>query len=146
MRLREEGQEPVTDHDGPCAGAASAVRLGEGLVQVGVHHVEAKLAQLDLAEQGVEVRAVTVHDTAGVADYLYDFGQVGVEDSKRARLGQHEAREVVADGGLEGGEIGIALFVGREGDDVEPRDNGGGGIGAVRAVGYQHLLALVVAA
>ena len=58
------------------ARSAAAVRGGEGLVQVEVHHVEAQVARADDAQQGVQVRAVAVHQAAAAVhqlDHLLDM-------------------------------------------------------------------------
>ena len=41
-------------------GAAAAVRSGEGLVQVDVHDVDAKVARADDPQQGVQVGPVHI--------------------------------------------------------------------------------------
>ena len=52
----------AADGDRAGAGAAGAVRAGEGLVDVVVHHVDAEVARPGDAEDGVHVGAVEVDE------------------------------------------------------------------------------------
>ncbi len=51
-------------------GSAAAVRGGEGLVQVEVHHVEAQVPGPDDAQQGVQVGPVAVDQPAAFVDQV----------------------------------------------------------------------------
>ena len=73
--------------------------LAEGLVEVDVHDVEAEVAGLHLADDGVEVRAVAVHQGAVAVYHLGDLDDVAVEEAEGAGLGDHE-----------GGDGGAVLF------------------------------------
>ena len=73
MPISGRGQEvrQVRRHaDRTGAGSAAAVRRGEGLVQVEVHHVDAQIARADDAQQGIQVGAVAVDQAAAVVDDL----------------------------------------------------------------------------
>ena len=63
------------------AGAASAVRNAERLVQVQVRHVRAELARLGEPDQGVEVGAVDVDLPAGVVHLRAQRGDAGLVDA-----------------------------------------------------------------
>ena len=69
-RRGQERLELLADRDRPGAGTAAAVRRRERLVRVDVHDVEAGLAGLEPAEDGVEVRAVHVGERADGVDGL----------------------------------------------------------------------------
>ena len=66
QRDRQKRQQARTDAHRAGAGAAAAVRRREGLVQIHVDDVEAHVAGADLAENGVEIRAVVVEQAAGL--------------------------------------------------------------------------------
>ena len=68
LRPRQEGLDPLGDRDRPGAGAAAAVRLAEGLVQVDVDDVEAHVAGARVAHHRVEVGAVVVERPARLVD------------------------------------------------------------------------------
>ena len=137
-RGRQEWGEPLRHHHGARPGPAAAVGLGEGLVQVRVDDVEAQLSGLHPAEQRVEVRPVAVDHAAGVADHLDHGKDVVVEEPQGAGLGEHEARDVVPHHRAEGADVGVAVRVGGQRDDVEARHRGRGRIGPVGAVRHQH--------
>ena len=71
---RQVGGEVGADRDGPDAGAATAVRDAERLVQVQVGHVGAELTRLGQPDQRVEVGPVDVHLAAGVVHLGADLG------------------------------------------------------------------------
>src|SRR4029079_2471305 len=77
--------------DRPGAGPAPAVRLGEGLVQVEVHDVEAHVAGTREAHHRVEVGAVVVQRRADAVHDPGDLLDVRIEQSERVRVGQHQA-------------------------------------------------------
>src|SRR3546814_7221749 len=63
---RREGRQCFGEDDGTRTGPASAVRRGEGLVQVDVHRVNAEVARTDAADDRIEVRAVEIEESARV--------------------------------------------------------------------------------
>ena len=73
------------------ARSAAAVRGGEGLVQVEVHHVDAQVAGADDAQQGIQVGAVAIDQPAAIVDDLDDLLEVFVEQTERVRIGQHQS-------------------------------------------------------
>ena len=125
------------------AGAAAAVRRGERLVQVELHHVDAHVARARAAQDGVHVRAVAVHQAAPLVDQLaraaacalsYSpsvFGLViisagdvaaGCIDAREQRLGLDDAARP-----------------GRERHGLEAVERAARRVRAVRAVGNEHL-------
>ena len=87
---------------GPDAGPAAAVGLGERLVQVEVHDVEAHVAGPGDPHDGVQVRAVVVERRAGVVDDARDLLDVRVEEPERVRVGEHQAGDAVVGLGAAG--------------------------------------------
>ncbi len=142
---RQKRLQPGVDRHRTRAGTAAAVRSGEGLVQVHVHHVEAHVAGSGLAENGVEVGAVVVEQAAGRMDDGGDFGDVPLEHAQRRGIGQHQPGGLRPDRLAQGGEVHVAVGVGGDFPDREAAHDGGGGIGAVGGVGDQHFTAGVVA-
>src|SRR3546814_4825536 len=63
---RREGRQCFGEDDGTRTGPASAVRRGEGLVQVDVHRVNAEVARTDAADDRIKVRAVAIDESARV--------------------------------------------------------------------------------
>ena len=91
-RHGQERLEPRRDRDRPAAGPAAAVRLRERLVQVDVDDVEAHVAGPRDPADGVQVRAVVVHERAGAVEDPLDLLDVLVEEAERRRVRQHQAR------------------------------------------------------
>ncbi len=67
------------------------------------------------------------------------------EDAQRVGIGDHERGDVLGDDALERRHIQHAAFVGADVLDRVAGDGGGGGIGAVRGIGNQDLLARIAA-
>ena len=65
-------------------------------MQVDVHHVEAHVAGTALAEQGVEVRAVVVHEAACLVHHLGNLQHTRLEDAQRVGVGHHHGCDVRA--------------------------------------------------
>ena len=122
------------------------MRSGEGLVQIHVHHVEAHVAGSGLAENGIEIGAIVVQQTAGLVDDGGDLGDIPLEHAQSRWIGQHQPGGLRADRLPQGGEIHIASGVGGNFPNREAAHDGGGGIGAVSGVRHQHLATGVIAA
>ncbi len=90
------------------AGPAAAVGGGEGLVQVHVDDVEAHVAGPDDAQDGVEVGAVVVQETADLVDGGGDLGDVLLEEAQRVRVGQHDAGHVLVEHRPQRGHVDAA--------------------------------------
>ena len=103
--------------------------------------VEAEMAELHPAEQRVHVGSVAVDEAASGVDDPAELDGVGVEQSEGGGLGEHDAGQVVVGLGAEGVEVDVAVGGGRDGNDVESRHRGGGGVRAVGCVGDEHLAA-----
>ena len=95
LRARQEGLDAVGDGDRAGAGAAAAVRLAEGLVEVDVDDVEAHVARARVAHHRVEVGAVVVERPPRRVDQAGDLGDVLVEEPERVRVGQHQAGDLI---------------------------------------------------
>ena len=124
---------------GTGAGTASAMRRGEGLVQVHVRAVEAHVARACVAHDGVEVGAVVVAEATRLVDDAADLDDVGVKEAERVGVGEHEAGRVGADGRAQRVEVDAALVVGGDRDHGEARHDRRRGVGAMRGVGDDDL-------
>ena len=117
------------------------MRRGERLVQVEVHDVHAEIAGTRFADERVHVGAVHVEQaTLGVKNFG-DVVDLVFEYAQRVRVGEHQRGDVVIHLGFEGRDVDHAARVRLQILDGVARDGGGGGIGAVRRVGNEHLFA-----
>ena len=128
------------------AGTAAAVRRGERLVQVHVHHVESDVAGADASDDGVEVRAVAVAEAARLVHELADLGHVRVEEAERVRTRQHDARHFGRQHRLQRVQVHVAVRVAGHDLRREPCHGGARRVRAVRGIRDQHVLAGGVAA
>ncbi len=144
-RHHQVGLDAVAHGDRPGARPAAAVRLGERLVQVEVHDVEAHVARAADAHDRVQVGAVVVEGRAGVVDDARDLLDVRVEEAERVGVGEHEAGDPVV--GLAPQVLEVDPAVGRGADlhDLVAGHRHRGRVGAVGGVGRQHERALVAA-
>ena len=145
LRPRQEGLDPVRAGDRPRTGAAAAVRLREGLVQVDVDDVEAHVAGARVAHDRVQVGAVVVEGPARVVDDLGDLRDVLVEEPEGVRVGQHQAGRVVARLRAQVVEVDAAALVGGQLHHLVAGHRHRGGVGAVGRVGGEHLGPLLAA-
>src|SRR5208283_3492843 len=67
------------------AGAAAAVRRGEGLVEVEVHDVDAHQAGPGHAENGVEVRTVAVDEAPRLVHETRDLQEIFIKETESVR-------------------------------------------------------------
>ena len=98
---------------GPGPGTAAAVRRGEGLVDVEVHHVEARRAGPELAQDRVQVGAVHVGQRAGGVDRLQQLHDARLEEAQGRRVGQHHGGRARAERGAQ--RVEVDATVGRRG-------------------------------
>ena len=89
--------EDVAHGDRPAARAAAAVGLRERLVEVDVDDVEAHVARPRDPADGVEVRAVVVHEGSRSVEDPLDLLDVLVEQAERRRVGRASDRRSAAD-------------------------------------------------
>ena len=90
--MGRNGSERLADADRPGARAAAAVGRAERLVDVEVHDVEAGLAGLEPAQDGVEVRAVHVGERAGLVDRVEQLADPRLEQAERRGVRDHHGR------------------------------------------------------
>ena len=131
------------------AGAATAMRDAEGLVQVQMRNIRAPLAGPGQADQGVEVGAIGVDLAAMLVHGFADGDDILLEHAVRGRISDHQCGETI--------RILLRLFTNVIDIDVAilvaARDHHGhaghlrrGGIGAVRGFRNQAHIAVTFAA
>ena len=130
------------------AGAATAVWDAEGLVQVQVTHIAAKLARRGHAHQGVHVGAVHVHASAVLVHQLAQLLDLGLEHTVRTGVGDHHGGQVGAvllALGLQVGHVHVAVLVALGHDHGHADHLRAGGVGAVGAGRDQADVAVALA-
>ena len=81
-------------------------------MQVDVDDVEAHVAGPRDAADGVQVRAVVVHERAGGVEDVADLLDVLVEEAERRRVREHQAGGVLVDLAAQVVEVDVAARVG----------------------------------
>ena len=145
-RHRQELDEPLGHADRTGTGTASAVRGGEGLVEVEMHDVEAHVAGTDHAQQRVHVGAVVVEQAAAFVNERRDLLDILLEQAERVGVGHHDARDIGAEQRLKGLDVHQTVRTGLHLNYLQAANRRRSGIGAVGAVGDDHLRAGKVAA
>ena len=146
LRHGEERLERVADDDRPTARPTAAVRLRERLVQVDVDDVEAHVARARDAADGVQVRAVVVHERADRVEDARDLLDVLVEQAERRRVRDHQPRGVLVDLAAQVLDVDVPARVGLDRRDLVAGHRHRGRVRAVRAVGDHDLAPLLVLA
>ena len=121
------------------------MRGGEGLVQVDVHGINAKVAGANLADDGVEVRAVAVEERAHRMHGLGDLDDVRLEQAAGVRVGQHDRRHVRTQPRLQRLEIHAAVGGRRNFLNAVAAERSGCRVGTVSRFRHQHNLAGIAA-
>ena len=111
-------------------------------MQVEVAGVEAGVARPCEPQDAVGVGLVGEGQSAGLVKHLDVLVDLRVVDAGVLGVGDHAAHGALADGRLEGLEVGIAVLVGHDRDDFEARHRRGRGIAGVREDRGDHLVAL----
>lgn len=103
----------------------AAVGGGEGLVQVELAQVEARVPGPGDAHQAVEVGLVIDAQTTGGVDDVHKFPDFFIVNARVLRVGDQQGGGPGGDCGLEGVQVGDAALVGVEGDDLVAQGGGG---------------------
>ena len=143
-----EGGQVRFEADGAHAGAAAAVRDGEGFVQVDVRDVSADIGGAAQADLRVEVCAVHVHLTAVAVHDGADVFHGRFKHAVGRRIGEHQAGEVggvLCGLGAEVGHIHVAVVVTFDSDHNEAAHLRRGRVGAVGGSRNQTNVALCLA-
>ena len=139
QRNRHEGREARTDPHRAGTGPAAAVRRREGFVQIHVNDVETHVARANLAENGVQIRAVVVQEPARVVNDARDLLDSVLEHAQGGRIGEHDRGRFMAYRRLQRVDVDIAVPIARNLGDAAAAHRGGGGIRAVRGLRHDDL-------
>ncbi len=104
--------------------------------------VEAGVARPGEAEDAVRVGLVGKGQGAGLVEHLDVLVDLRVVDAGVLGVGDHAAHGALADGRLEGLEVGVAVLVGHDRDDLEAGHRRSGRVAGVREDRGDHLVAL----
>ena len=107
--LWEESLETLANANRTTTRTASAMRGGEGFVEIDVHDIEAHIARTTYAKHRVEVGAIVVHECATIVDELGYFGYLAFEESEGVRVGHHHGSHAVVEQALEVVDIHHAI-------------------------------------
>ena len=117
---------------GPAPGPPPPCGVRERLVDVEVHDVEAGLAGLEPAEDGVEVGPVHVGQGARRVDGVEELADAGLEEPERRGVGDHHRGRLRPERGPERVEVDAAVGSRRDRDRPEAGHRGGRRVRAVR--------------
>ncbi len=109
-------------------------------MQVEVHDVDPHIPRTGDSHQGIEVGTVTVDQAATLVHQLADLFDIGLEQSKRVWVGDHQCSDIVI-------HVCLNLFqcehtLGSNRHDIITRQSCGCRIGTMGRIRDQHLAAL----
>ncbi|MDF2973271.1 MAG: hypothetical protein K0R61_3721 [Microvirga sp.] len=110
-------------------------------MQVDVHGIDAEIARLRLAHDGVEVGAVAVEIGARIVDRLGDLRHLRLEQAAGVGVREHDRSHVRPETLLHVLHMHPAVLAGRHRLHLEADEGGGGGVRAVRRIGHEHHVA-----
>ena len=112
----------------PAAGPPQPCGVEKVLCRLKWQTIEARLARARDAQEAVGVGLVIGAEPAGRVDEVDEFHDARIEDARVLRVGDEQRGGALGDGGFQRFEIGIAIRIGMQGDDLVPCDLGGRGI------------------
>src|SRR4029077_11080989 len=128
---------------GAGAWTAAAVRRGKCFVQIEVHDVDPEVTRARDAGEGVHVSPVHIEQRALRMENLGNFRDALLEDAERRRIGDHQRGDVGRNQFAQFVDVDLAVRFGLYVFDFVARYYRGGGIGPVRGIGNQDLLARI---
>ena len=128
------------------AGATTAMRDAESLVQIEMADIGPDIAGRAETDLSVHVRSVHVDLSPRLVDQSTDLLDAGLEDPVGGRVRDHEGRETItmlSDLRLQICEVDIPIVAGNT-DDLHAGHGGAGRIGTVRRGRYETDFTMVV--
>ena len=101
---------------------------------------------VDRPDVDVRLCDVAGDEAAALMHHIDDLAYVRLEEPERIGIRDHDPGDVAAAGGLHGLEIGVAVIIARNLHRVEAGHGDACRVGAVRAVGNEHLRPPAIAA
>ena len=144
-RARQEREQRLPDPDRTRPRPPAAVRCAERLVHVDVHHVEAGLARLEAAQDGIQIGTIHVGQRTSLVNGRQKLADPGFEQAEGGRIGDHDRGRARSEGLPELLQVHAAVRGGRHVDRAKAGHRRGRGICAVRRIGHEDLAALGVA-
>ncbi len=141
---RQKIRQALRDADRTRTWSPTAMRGGEGLVQVQVDDVHPEIARAGHAGQRVHVGPVPVDQPPAAMDQLDDLHHMLLKEAERVGIGQHQASHRLITDLLHGIEVHIAAIIRRQLDHLQPTHGSGGGVGSVSRVGNQDFGPLLI--
>src|SRR5829696_7162009 len=127
------------DTNRPHTRSAAAMWDGEGLVQVKVHQVKAQVTRANDAKQGVQIRAVAVHQATATVYQLDHLFDVLIEETQRIRVGKHHADNSIVACGFQRLKVNVTALVRWDGDNCHAHHAHRGGVCPMCGVRDKHL-------
>ena len=134
-RDRSKRCQRFRQHHGTRTWAAPTMRGREGLVQVDVHRVDAKITRADLPDNGIEVCAIAINIASGRVDRIRNAAHIALKQAAGIWVGNHHPGHIRAQPRLECFQIDTALGACRNILDLEASKGRRCGIGAMRRFG-----------
>ena len=119
------------------------MRSRKRLVQIQVHHVDAKIAGPRHSGERVHVRAVHVQQRALRVQNLRDLRNSFFENPQRRWIGDHQRRDIFGDEFAQFIDVDLPVRFRLDVLHFVAGDHRSGGICAVRRIGNQNLLARI---
>src|SRR4029077_9435011 len=137
-RLGQEWLEDLFDRDRSGTGASAAVRRGERLMQVEVHHVHSEVSRTNFTHERVHVGAVHVKESALGVEDVGDLVDVLFEYAECVGVGQHQGGDIFVHLRFQRGDVDHAAGVGLQVFDSVAHHGSGGWVRAMGGIGNQN--------
>ena len=144
-RLRQELLQPASHADRAASRSASAVRSGESLMKIDVHHVEPHVARAADTKHRVEVCSVIIHQRATVVHHFSNLRYARLEQAERVGIGHHHRGHRVIKQFVQMFNVHRTVSRAFHLDHFKSTDCRRSRIGSVGRVGHYHLCPLHVA-
>ena len=143
-RLRQELLQECLAAGRTASGAAAAVRCGKCFMQVQMNTVKAHVARTCPAYDGIQIGSVIVAKAARLMDNLCDFADIGIKNTQRIRICQHQPGSILTDSLFQRFQIYAAFFIGCHMDNLIACHRGRCRVGSVCRIGNNDLRPLCI--
>ena len=91
---RQVWSQGFIHHNRTTAGAAAAMRSGEGFVNIDMQAINTHVTRLGNADQCIEVCAITIDKAASLMNKLTNLCNIGFKHAGGVGIGQHQGCDV----------------------------------------------------